>query len=110
MSYHRMELGQTYADAVDAALAQLGTQLRSTGQGLSTTQVSLNVTDRTDAEIALAQQRVAQTDFTAVVFVDDHLPPRPGTTSSSALHPLARSAATEARAARILGDQGHTLP
>lgn len=96
---------QDFRARVDAIFAQVVAGLAESGQQPHDADVNMEVTGRTDAEVAFIQHRATEMGFGAMQFVDDAPAPRPGTVSSATLSPLASSAVAEARAKRLLNNQ-----
>jgi hypothetical protein len=105
MGYQRGEPGLPFAESVDKALAEMAAEMTAKGHRLAEVEFDMIVTGRDDHEVDIIRACAARIGFEAVVFVDDRIPPRPGTVPSSGLDPIASSATAEAHAARILGDK-----
>ena len=106
MGYQPYRPDVSFAESVDAVFQRVLADCASAGHSPDQIQANLDVSGRTDQEVQVVRQRAAAVGLTAVLLVDDHVPARPGTVPRSTLGPLEASSMAEARAARILGDQG----
>ncbi|UGT44995.1 hypothetical protein LTV02_17035 [Nocardia yamanashiensis] len=85
-----IEPEQLFEEHALLTFTMLATQLADAGHSLADAEVSIDVTERTDDEVAAIRRLAAERGFTALRLVDDSVLPRRGTVTSEANGSLPR--------------------